>query len=409
MAKHTQTLCAAGLGLMSIGVWAESEVLPPAAPPSVPVAVPVPRLIAPSRPAPAVAPAAVPAAPASAEPVAAAQVAPSSGEATAPAPHVHNETMLMPADNESMSTMPMGHQNGAGKWMFEYRYARMVMRDLLHGTEKVSAQDLFSDPKYRHADGTSDTMANKSMTMDMNMFMVMYAMTDRLTLTGMVDPYFSNSMDMTMSMDHAGMDMPMMKSKGLGDTELGLIYKFDSAKPDETWKLGAALSLPTGSVDVKGSDGLRLPYAMQLGSGTFDIKLALTYDLNWGVWGVGGQVADTARIGHNKHGWTPGDRQELSAWSNYRFDWGTTAQAKLAFSYEEKINGSDSGMGDPAMYAGLRPENYGGVRTDLIGTLSHPFGPVTLSGNLGFPIYQNLNGVQLRTTWLFGFAVSYAM
>jgi|GEM_PF-1928730 len=420
MAKHAQALCVAGLGLMSIGVWAESEVLPPAAPPSVPVAVPVPKFIGASRPVPAAgsAPAVVPVVP-TASPGAAPvvtptsptpPVAPATSEATVVTPPVQGDSMPMSAENESMPTLSMSHRHGtAGTWMFEYRYARTVMRDLLHGSEKVSAQELFTDPKYRHADGLSDTMANEAMTMDMNMLMVMYSMTDRLTLTGMIDPYVSNSMDMTLSMDHAGMDMPMMKSKGFGDVELGLIYKFDSAKPDETWKLGAALSLPTGSVDAKSADGLRLPYSMQLGSGTLDLKLALTYDLDWGSWGFGGQVADTARIGRNKHGWTPGDRQELSAWSNYRFGWGTTAQAKLAFSYEEKINGSDSGMGDPAMYAGLRPENYGGVRTDLIGTLSHSFGSVTVSGNAGFPIYQNLNGVQLRTTWLFGFAVSYTM
>lgn len=422
MAKHARSLCAAAFGFMSMGVWAQTEVLPPAAPPSPPGAVPFPT----ARPQPA-----TPAAPASAQsgaspsaatapaPVPAAVPVPADAPAveaeTPPAalvPHDHNA--MMPDDGEAMPMATMRHAMRAGDWMFEYRYAREVMNGLLRGSKKVSTQDLFNDPAYQNA-GKSDTMASPAMTMDMNMLMVMYTMSDRWTWTAMINPYMSNSMDMEMagampSADaHDHSNMPMMSSKGLGDTELGFIYRLTSAEPDDTWQISAGLSLPTGSVDVKGSDGLRLPYSMQLGSGTVDVKLALSYEHQWGQWAFGGKAADTARMGHNKHGWNAGDRQEVSTWGNYRFSFGTTVQTKLAFLYQEQINGSDSGMGDTTTYAGIRPDSYGGVRLDLIGTVSQELGPVTISGDLGMPIHQNANGVQTKTTWLFGFSIAYML
>ena len=62
--------------------------------------------------------------------------------------------------------------------------------------------------------------------------------------------------------------------------------------------LNAGLSLPTGDIDeeddVLAPTGmrptLRLPYAMQLGTGTWDLLPGLTYNGNHHQWGWGGTI-----------------------------------------------------------------------------------------------------------------------
>ena len=405
-------------GLMSVAAWAETEVLPPAAPPIARPAslIPLPQASSATQAVPALAPAAVQTlAPASVPiPVPVPQPVPMvrqiQAEPLSMEPGQMDHGSMMPSDSMPVSTTATatGHVARAGSWMIDYRYTHTALSGLLHGASKVSPNDVYTSSALKHA-GKSDTMANKSMSMDMHMFMLKYAMSDRFSWMVATTPYVMNMMDMDMTMGGSDMSMPMMKSKGLGDTDVGFDYELERANADDTWTVSAGLSLPTGSVDVKGSDGVRLPYSMQLGSGTFDVKVALGYEHLWGPWGAGARATDTTRLGHNKNGWNAGDRQELSTWGKYRLEWGTTVQTKLAFSYQEMISGSDSGLGDTSTYAGVRPENYGGLWLDLVGTVSHPFGPVTVSADFGVPMHQNLNGVQLRTSWLFGFGLSYMM
>ncbi len=120
-------------------------------------------------------------------------------------------------------------------------------------------------------------MIPTSMTMDMQMVMAMYGITDRVTVMAMTS-YVANKMKMTMDMGPimGTFSSAPMSTSGFGDSELRGMYKINN------YFVGSlGLSLPTGSikrtVDVMGM-GMRAPYDMQLGSGTYDLKPALTYN-----------------------------------------------------------------------------------------------------------------------------------
>ena len=83
-----------------------------------------------------------------------------------------------------------------------------------------------------------------------------------------------------------------MSTGGLGDTEVRGTYKINDVL---TASLG--LSLPTGSVSeevTSMSKTFRAPYDMQLGSGSYDLKPALTYNaLSADANGTGGPRRST--------------------------------------------------------------------------------------------------------------------
>ncbi|MEM7730934.1 MAG: transporter, partial [Pseudomonadota bacterium] len=123
------------------------------------------------------------------------------------------------------------------------------------------------------------------MSMNMHMVGAMYAPTDWLTLMAM-GSYVTKDMDHITFMGPAGttrLGTFTTNSSGFGDTKLGGLVRLYE---DETHHLHANIgfSLPTGSITetdrVLAPTGmrptLRLPYAMQLGSGTFDLLPGLT-------------------------------------------------------------------------------------------------------------------------------------
>ena len=93
--------------------------------------------------------------------------------------------------------------------MFSYRHMRMEMNDLIDGDDAVSAETLLENSGYM--------MAPTKMTMDMDMFGVMFAPTNTTTAVAML-PYHKNEMDML-----ARMPMPMPMNVCLNDPQTSLI------------------------------------------------------------------------------------------------------------------------------------------------------------------------------------------
>ena len=96
------------------------------------------------------------------------------------------------------------HGHGKGAWMFEYRFMRMDMDGLLNGTDSVSTQTISGTTQAMNGSrsvtpGKQYQMSPTQMTMDMHMLMVMYGISDELTLMGMIN-YLDNEMDMVMHM-----------------------------------------------------------------------------------------------------------------------------------------------------------------------------------------------------------------
>jgi copper chaperone NosL len=166
------------------------------------------------------------------------------------------------------------HTHPAGMWMVNYKYMYENMGGLRAGGTNVdthSVGHMDSSKSYNYM------MIPTYMDMHMHMFMAMYGVTDSLTLMGMAN-YVANDMDMLMNMGKGKpyMAQATMRTAGFSDTELRGLYKINK------YLVGSlGVSIPTGDInqtDVMMGKVERAPYDMQLGSGTWDLKPALTYN-----------------------------------------------------------------------------------------------------------------------------------
>jgi len=195
------------------------------------------------------------------------------------------------ADNRPASHAPIGvmgdHTHSKGEVMFSYRYMRMGMNGLRDNDDRISRSRVLQD----------FPVTPTKMDMEMHMFGTMYAPIDRLTIMLMV-PY------VLLEMDHAtrtGVNFTT-RSEGIGDVRAAALIDLWQ---DDGHKIHAnlGLSFPTGSIREKdrtpanAGAQVRIPYPMQIGSGSFDLLPGLTYNGYEGAisWGGAGPGRDSAR------------------------------------------------------------------------------------------------------------------
>ena len=183
------------------------------------------------------------------------------------------------------------HRHKKGEWMTSYRYMYMDMSGNRDGTDSLSPEEIattvanpFANPPMMPP---TLRVVPTDMPMQMHMVGGMYGLTDRITLMAM-------GMYLTKEMDHITFQGPMgttrlgeftTETSGFGDTTVGAIIGLDDGSYEHRQiNFGIALSLPTGSIDetdqiltpMGTTPSPRLPYPMQLGSGSFDLKPSLT-------------------------------------------------------------------------------------------------------------------------------------
>ena len=242
-------------------------------------------------------------------------------------------------------------------------------------------------------------------TMEMHMPMVMYTPIEDLSLMAML-PY------MRKSMKHVTRDGVRFseRSEGIGDVQVRGLYTFwRSGGFKHRFLLNAGLSFPTGSINKKdfGPDRsvgqARLEYPMQLGSGTVDLLPGLTYLGETDLWSWGTEFIPTVRIGRNSHNYRLGNRYRLSGWGAWKWTEWLSLTGRMDGQIWQNIHGSDRVL-DPMDEPTKDPEIQGGKRVDLLlGTnLFVPKGFLKgnrLSAEVGWPLYQFLDGRQLKTNW----------
>ncbi len=215
---------------------------------------------------------------------------------------------LMEQQLDQMGITGIHHTHDAGEWMVGYSFMAMGMDGNLDGTSGRGKDDIFAQ---------GFMVAPTEMYMEMHMLNVMYGVTDDLTLMLMI-PYHRKSMD------HIRMDGVKFttRTRGVGDIGLSGLY---SLYRDDTHRLIgiAGLSFPSGSIDetdtlpgmMMGPDSIqRLPYPMQLGSGTWDFKLGATYLGQVPNWTWGAHSSGLIHAGENKHDYRLGNTYEVTSW-----------------------------------------------------------------------------------------------
>ena len=291
------------------------------------------------------------------------------------------------------------HTHLKGEFMVGYTYMFMDMGHNQEGTHDVSEGDVLLRYPVVHT----------HMTMQMHMIDLMYAPSDSVTLMAMV-PFKELTME---HLTRTG-ERPTAYSSGLSDvTFMGLINLLGDprAMTGQRLVLNAGLSAPTGSINQT-ENGEPLEYAMQLGSGTWDLWPGLTYlgmSENWD-WGV--QALGTVHMGSNANDYRLGDSYRLSAWTQYKvFDW-FGPSARLDWHGWGNIAGADPRL-NPARNPAFDASKQSGERLDLLVGINFYVPRGILKGNRfsiegGVPLYQNIAGPNMAVDWIISAGWSYS-
>jgi hypothetical protein len=287
------------------------------------------------------------------------------------------------------------HLHPQGDWMVSYRYMHMDMEGSLKGSNHISNQQIISPA------GENFLITPTKMTMDMDMLGVMYAPTDNLTLMVMA-PYIKNSMD---HLTRAGTTFTT-GSEGLGDVQLGALYGLMKWNAQHL-HLNLGISTPTGSINEKDqtpAGRVRLPYPMQLGSGTWDLLAGLTYGGQEGKWAWGGQAMGTVRLqDENDNDYRLGNRLNVTGWLVRDIARGWNASLRIDGQAWGDIHGADPQL-NKSVVPTADPDLRGGKRIDVLAGITYATEVGTHNGHrlgieAGVPAWQNLDGPQLKTRW----------
>ncbi|MEE3329076.1 MAG: transporter [Myxococcota bacterium] len=292
-----------------------------------------------------------------------------------------------------------------GDVMLSYRFNREDYEGLMDGTHDVS----------------NATVANlyevipTALRVSTHYFEAMWAPVEEFTVVASL-PFYEKSLDWQ---PRAGVSGSAMTTtvKGFGDISLTFLYRvFD----DEGGRLHLNLGLgfPSGSTSesaltpTSGNQLERLPYILQLGSGTIDIKPGATYNGYWRGMNWGAQILGVLHAGTNPEDYTKGNEYAVTGWAGRKWTrWFGTA-FRLAWRQSFNPEGFDARMletDSPLAYAKLQAFR----RLDaLFGfdfyVTGGRFEGVRLSVEAGLPAYQSVDGPQLRNRWSLTAGIQYA-
>ena len=316
--------------------------------------------------------------------------------------------------------MPLNNMGGGIPQPKEFRFklSQMIMEmgPLRDGTNDISNEEI---------SGMANGNTYPALPTDMQMYMTMigaaYSFSDDFAVMGMTS-YIENTMHMNL---RDGRDFTMT-SGGMGDTTLlgkYRAYTNDSLVPTKQVSVLFGLSLPSGSIERKFSNhpaaafnGTLLPFKMQLGSGTVDPIIGLTYqgsrDPFW--WGFNTQLE--AHIYDNDQGYRRADEFRYDLYAMKQIHDRVVVHAQLNGSYEGKFSDEandgkleGAGRNNVSPSGGLvsplfDPDNYGGHKLHFgLGVQFQPMPLHIMELTASIPIHQDLNGPQMQDNWMVQF------
>lgn len=324
----------------------------------------------------------------------------------------HDHSKVLPQTYAPVGIMG-GHIHEAGGFMFSYRYMDMDMSGNLQGNEEISSDQIATTipNKFSGMPMMPPTVrvVPQTMTTKMHMLGFMYAPTDDLTLMLMVN-YLER--DMLLSTYKGMMGTEQLgnfntKSEGLGDTKLGLLYRLHDNEIHH-FHLNLNWQIPTGDIDKTAEvltpmnmrTNMRMPYAMQLGSGSNIVELGTTYNgyANKSNWGA--QILYSAVLDTNDEGYQVGDKMQLTAWYAHQLTDILSSSLRLNYTNTDEIDGIDNKIMAPVTTAD--PENYGGDYINAAFGLNLVLADKHLvSFEYSVPVEQKVNGVQMEMDKMF--------
>lgn len=301
------------------------------------------------------------------------------------------------------------HLHHKGGLMVSLRYMNMMMDGNKMGTDNIDDATIFQ--QYM--------VAPQDMKMQMYMLGVMYAPSNRLTLSAMQN-IIKNNMDLTAQMMMNGMMMKRdfsTSASGFGDLKLNALYGLFNHEINSL-HLNAGVSLPVGSIKERGKtpmmENAKLPYTMQLGSGTFDVTAGATYKELYPSFSWGSQFLATFRTGKNTEEYRLGNYYQLNLWGAYRLFENVSLSGRALGVITSSIEGADPQL-NPMMVTTADTKNYGSEKIKLLGGVNVSFSQtstlknIRIGAEIGAPVYENYNGIQMNENLSFLIGLKYSI
>lgn len=295
------------------------------------------------------------------------------------------------------------HTHHKGGIMFSYRYMTMNMRQLREGTEDATVADA-------HA---NYMVAPIDMTMNMHMLGAMYAPSNKITIMLMAN-YLENDMNLQMRNGNQF----STNTSGFGDVMVSALYSiFNKNRKAMHAQLG--VNIPTGSIEEKNilpvsmSNAVQLPYPMQTGTGSFGAKLGLTYLGQCDSFSWGHQLTGFVNINDNDQDYKFGNRYSFNNWIAAKAGDNLSVSVRLQALLVDEIDGA-SPLLNPMMVTTADTINSGGTFINSGFGLNYMIRNgglkgLRLAGEISTPLYQDLNGIQLKQNYNLTFGIQYAM
>ena len=302
------------------------------------------------------------------------------------------------------------HFHKRGELMLSYRYMTMHMDGNRDGDDAISAATIATTEPNRFfgAPGQPPTLRVVPTRMDMRMHMLgaMYAPSDRVTLMAMVN-YVALDMSHTTFQGATGTTVLgtfQTRSEGFGDTPVSALINL-AHNDHGRWHATAGLSLPTGDIrqrdQILAPNGMtpspRLPYPMQLGSGSFDPILGLTYATAPSEWSWGAQWRSVFRVMDNDEDYRLGDQHEVTGWLSFAPSEQLSLSGRLKWTERGAIDGRDPRIVAPVQTAD--PDRQAGSRLDAGLGLNYLWRSQRVALEFSVPVYQELDGPQLEVDY----------
>lgn len=303
-------------------------------------------------------------------------------------------------------------------WKFDYSYHSLSIGGYKIGTNDVSFDDVLFTPGETRT-GQNYPVVPTYITQEVHGFSASYALSDQTAISVLV-PYILQATDHISILP--GFDNFLLKSEGFGDIALNASHQKRITKKS-VLKFSVGVRIPVGSINNtgdtprNGSGTLeRLPYTMQIGSGTFDTAFAMQYVCVENELTYGATINSVIRTGKNKNDYRLGNNIGASLWAQYAFNHWLQPGVRVNVRHIGEIKGRDASLLVPMAFpfpaSITNPSNYGGEKANIALSLrSCPKEGCKVSFNVeyGKPLYQNLNGVQPkeRSNFSIGAAIKF--
>lgn len=307
------------------------------------------------------------------------------------------------------------HLHHKGGVMISVSSMNMGMEGNRIGNEEIQNSAIFEDYM----------VAPQQMGMSMYMLGAMYAPGDRVTLM-LMQNFIRKNMDLStqpmpmMSMDKMQSTQPeefSTATSGFGDIQLqALVGVFQNQ--DASLHLHTGFSLPLGNIEQRDNTPMmndaKLPYAMQLGSGTFDFITGATFKKEFSFLSLGSQFLATIRTGKNTYDYRFGNSHLLNVWGSYPLLERLSISGRLSGMLNDPIIGADADL-NPMMVPTANTTNYGGnlVRSFAGLNLTFPrtstFKDLFIGSEIGANIYEDYNGIQMHEKLTYNLSLKYTL